>query len=205
MIVASHAKNFQLRQQLTYIAARLLLADPTLGAERARRKAAQQLGGVDVRYWPSAAEVLAILAQEQRLFCPQQPQVLHTLRTQALAAMRHFARFQPRLVGSVLAGNADNNSRVSLHLFADTTEEVILAMLDANIPCQQRERTVRYANGERHCHLVLYFIAGTNEFELLILPSQAQRNPPLNLTTERPERGADIEQLQRLLVGTNPE
>jgi hypothetical protein len=43
-------------------------------------------------------------------------------------------------------------------------------------------------------------MAGDVPFELTVLPVQALRNPPLDPVTERPERGADIAEVERLLA-----
>ena len=45
------------------------------------------------------------------------------------------------------------------------------------------------------------FVAGETPIELIVLPRQALRNPPLDPVTERPERGADIAELERLIAG----
>lgn len=195
-------RSLQLRQRIAYEAARLLVEDSALDPERARRKAANRIGVSDNRQWPSSAEVLDALSQEQRLFRPHQPAALHSLRLQALAAMRHFAHFRPRLVGSVLEGTADHRSRVRLHLFADTPDEVVLTLLEQRIPWEQRERPLRYADGSRYAHPAFRFVAGGVAMELVVLPLRAHRNPPLNPIHERPERGADAEQLAQLLAMT---
>jgi len=193
-------KNSQLRQRIAHEAARLLAEDPALDPERARRKAADRIGAADNRHWPSSAEVLEALSQEQRLFRPQQPVALRSLRVQALAAMRHFSRFRPRLVGPVLEGTADQASRVRLHLFADTPDEVLLTLLEQHIPWEQRERPLRYADGSRRAYPAFRFVAGEVAMELVVLPPQAYRNPPLSPVSERPERGADAGQLAQLLA-----
>lgn len=192
-------KNSQQRRQIAHTAARLLIEDPTLGRALARRKAAEQFGIANSRDWPSMDEITECLFQEQRMFCPHQPIALHNLRTQALAAMRHFEQFQPRLVGQVMEGTANYKNCVYLHLFTDNSESIILTLLEQRIPYAQRERFLRYSNGLRTAHATFSFIAGGVDIELIALPLWAQRNPPLNSINERPERGMDANQLSQLI------
>ena len=114
--------------------------------------------------------------------------------------MQHFSHFRPRLVGSVLDGTADLTSRVNLHLFADSSEEVLLALLEKRISWDLRERSFRYAGGVCRVHPCFRFIAGDVSMELIVLPIQAYRNPPLSSVTERPERGVNAATLARLLA-----
>ena len=51
-------------------------------------------------------------------------ELLYALRRTALITMQMLEHFSPRLVGPVLAGTADVNSAVNLHLFSDEPELV---------------------------------------------------------------------------------
>jgi hypothetical protein len=199
--MSTRSFNPQVRRRLAFEAARLLADDPGLDPDRARRKAAGRMGVGDNRHWPSNAEVLAALAEEQRLFRPRQPDALLALRRQALTAMRRLTRFRPRLVGPVLDGSADRTTRVRLHLFAETPDEVLLDLWEQHIPWEQRERWLRYADGSRIAHPAVRFVAGGVAMELVVLPLRALANPPLSPVSERPERGADADHLARLLEG----
>ena len=48
------------------------------------------------------------------------------------------------------------------------------------------------------------FVAGGIPFTLVVLPLQAMRNPPLDPVTERPERGADLDAVRKLLDESGP-
>ena len=98
------------------------------------------------------------------------------LREQALQGMRSFADFRPRLVGSVLDGLADARQPVRLLLFADRAEDVVFALMARDIPWQQQERTLRFADGARRTCPVLRFFAGETGFELVVLPLSALSN-----------------------------
>ena len=188
------------RLRLAHEAARIMAEQGITEFERARRKAAKRAGAGDRRTWPSNEEIQQALVQRLRLFQPGKRDAdLRQLRNQALEAMRAFSRFNPRLVGPVLAGTGDSANGVRLHLFADSPEEIALTLIEQSIPWQQREIALRFAGGVRHQHPALTFVAGETPFELVILPVAAERNPPLDAVSERPERGADIRGLERLL------
>ncbi|KOR30053.1 hypothetical protein TI03_00550 [Achromatium sp. WMS1] len=192
-------KNSRLRQQIAQATARVLMANSTLSPERARRKAAIQMGVTNQKQWPNRAEVFAALTLEQRLFSPQQPIVLYRLRTQALAAMRHFIEFNPHLIGSVLDGTANDKSCVRLYLFADLPDQILLKLLDDGIPWEQHEQFLSYADGSRQSHPLFRFVAGETNIELIVLSPKAYYKPPLDALCEHPERGANIKQVEQLL------
>ena len=168
--------------------------------DRARRKAAERTGIGDRRCWPNNQAIQEALLEYRRLFQGErQDAALRRLRTSALEAMRTFARFSPRLVGPALNGTGNGTWGVRLHLFADNPEDVLLALIDQRIPWQEREESSRFGNGVRRSHPTLSFLAGDTPFELVVLPRDALRHPPLDPVSQRPERGANARDLRRLL------
>jgi hypothetical protein len=191
-----------LRQRMAYEAARIMVQQDLSDFDRARRKAAERTGILDRRSWPANDEIQEAILTQRRLFSSETGErELRRLRSQALRAMEAFRAFSPRLLGSALArpGRADRG--VQIFLFADCPEDVVFALMEQRIPWHERERPFRYSDGERHIHPVLRFVAGDIPYELIVLPRHAVRNPPLDPVTERPERGTDIAELERLLVG----
>ncbi len=169
----------------------------------ARHKAAARLHVKDARIWPKGVEIQAALAAQQRLFHQGQAAALEGLRRRAAEVMRRFQRFRPRLVGAVEVGTADTGTPVRLHLFADTPEEVILALIDRGIPWDERPLDLPYADGRRRQRPLLRFLAGEVTFELLVLPTAELHDPPLSPLDDRPERGIALGELtQRLEMGT---
>lgn len=189
------------RQRIAYESARILVDLGGSEFERARRKAAARLGVVDKRCWPDNEEIHSALLEQQRLFhADDRQQTLAVLRQQALAAMRLFAAFEPRLVGQTLDGTGTREQGVELWLFADSVEEVVMQLLERSIPWQQRDDQFRYAGGGAQMHSVLTFIAGDVPVSLVVLPPQARHNPPLSSVSDRPERGLREADLQRLIA-----
>jgi hypothetical protein len=189
------------RLRLAYEAARIMAEQGGTDFERARRKAAERTGIVDRRSWPSNEAIQEALLTQCRLFRGEaHGRELDRLRRDALKAMERLRAFSPRLVGPALTGSAPaGEGQVQLHLFADRPEDVILFLFDLQIPWQERERSFRYSGGERRNHPVFRFVAGDTPFELIALPRQALRNPPLDAVTDRPERGMGIDELERLI------
>ncbi|MBK5931747.1 hypothetical protein CCR82_14750 [Halochromatium salexigens] len=174
--------------------------------DHGRRKAVERLGFSNKRCWPDNAEIQAALESEYRLFQPHtQRRVTTLLREQALAAMQTFAEFEPRLVGSSVSGTASLEQGVRLHLFADDTRPIVFRLIDTGIPWQAGDSQHRYADGSRQTHPTFAFVAGEVPIELVVLPDQARRNPPLSAISERPERGLDPQAVERLLSEREPE
>jgi hypothetical protein len=188
------------RQRLAYEAARIMAEQGVVEFDRARRKAAERTGIGDRRCWPNNEEIQEALLAHRRLFQGERATEVDALRRQALTAMRRFAAFQPRLVGPVLRGTAQVSQGVRLHLFADAPEDLVHFLIDQGIPWQEGELTLRYAGGFRRPHPLFGFYAGEVLFELVVLPREARRNPPLDPVSERPERGADVAEVERLLA-----
>ena len=115
----------QVRERIAKEAARLMCEAGVRDFQLAKRKALQRLRMPEHRALPSNEEIEAAVLEYQRLFrADSQPKRLAQLRQVAVRAMRFLERFQPRLVGAVLSGTADEHSDVCLHLFTETAEEV---------------------------------------------------------------------------------
>lgn len=186
-------------RQVVQEAARLLAQGEAAGFDDARRKAVSRLG-VTLRHLPDNAVIEQALLQYRALFhADSQAAQLRELRQAALKAMRLLTRFEPRLVGPVLAGTAPPHSPVHLHLFADTPEAVPLFLLDQHIPCEHDERRVRYSLDTWETLPLYRFVAGDITLELTVFPSQALRRRPLSPVDNRPMSRADMATVAQLL------
>ncbi|TNJ33785.1 hypothetical protein [Arenimonas terrae] len=180
-------------------AARLIIEGGQGDLEAARRKAAARLGVRGEALLPTGEEIREALRGRQRLFAPGRPSELRRLREAALEAMGFFAAFEPRLVGPVLDGDASPGSVVSLHLHADDPDALALLLQERGIPAQPRHRRLRLERG-RAAELPSWeFAADGVGFELVLLPVQALRQPPLDPLEERPMARASAAALRRLL------
>ncbi len=201
MVIRQHDER-KVRTLLAQECARLMAEEGVKDFLTAKRKAAGRLGVSKRALLPGNAEIEQALVEYQRLFkANEQPLQLRLLRRTALEAMRFLARFRPRLVGAVLNGTAGPHADVDLHLFADTSEEVALFLLDHAIPFETSERRLRLANGEYANLPVFGFEAGGVDIDLTVFSPGAEREAPRSPVDGRPMRRAGLAEVQALLAG----
>ena len=108
------------RKVLAQEAARIIVNHGVRDYRVAKEKAAERLGTAGRGSLPGNAEIESAVAQHLQLFGGEAHEDrLRLMRVAALSAMELLAAFSPRLVGPVLAGTADENSVVNLHVFTD--------------------------------------------------------------------------------------
>ena len=169
--------------------------------QRAKRKAAQQLGLHDDALLPTHQDVEEALRQHQRLFRGEKQQTsLHALRVAALDAMTFFQQFHPRLAGAVLDGTADTYSAVQLHVHCDVPEDVLHWLNAHHIPYQQRSRRVWQSRQHALDVLVCQFNAEDVAFDVLILPFSCLHQGLYLPAEEKPMPRASAEKLKPLLA-----
>jgi hypothetical protein len=190
----------ELRRRIAVEAARVMTEQGLRDVRRAVRKAAERIGARDERSWPRNDEVEAALVEYQRLFRgDDQHEKLRTLRSAAVEAMKFFVAFDPRLVGAVLEGSADEHSTVSLHLFADDADAVGRFLDERGIPNEQSERRLQYEPGVPLEFPVYRFRAGETPIDLTVFPLDGVRQAPLARGSDRPMRRAGIAAVDELL------
>lgn len=168
-------------QSILRAAAQMCTEDASLDRASALRRSAARLGvTLDERFMSvDCTRLESEIRQYQLIFRPEQNEILRTLRSEALKAMAFFDAFSPRLVGSVLSGTADRESKITLHLFADTPEEVMTFLMEKNIPFSESERRYHYRNGRQERALVLSFVAFEVPFDLVVFDRAAIKEAPL--------------------------
>jgi len=191
----------QLRQRIAQASARLVVLEGIADYQQAKYKAAAQLGVPNTRALPSNSEIEEEILIYQRLFhADTQPLILQQLRCVALQAMRLFAAFTPRLVGSVLNGTAHQYSDITLHLFTHTPEEVAFVLIDKGIPYELNEQHFRLPQ------LVNYpcyrFMAGEERVVLVVFGIDDIRWSPPCPIDGKPMRRADIRAVEKISVNS---
>ncbi len=190
-----------MRRRIAAEAARIMAEQGIDDFLAAKRKAAQRLGAPETRNLPRNVEIERELAAYQRLFqSATQPRHLRRLRERACEAMEFFARFNSRLVGSVLSGTAGAHSDINLHLFADTPEEVVLFLLEERIPFERGERRLRVGRDQSAVFPVFRFLAGDTPIDLTVFPVNGIRQAPCSPVDGRPMRRASLEAVTQLLA-----
>ena len=189
----------QMRQLLAQKAAQILLESGMHDFQAAKQKAALQLGVADTKSLPNNSEIELALSEYQRIFRSQsQPENLSKLRKIAIEAMRFLECFNPRLVGSVLSGTADEYSIIRLHVFADTVESVGFYLRDNKIPHELGERRLKIAGEQYQNYSTYEFEVDKNQLELVIfLPKQ--KIIPLSPVDGKPMKRGNITDVELLL------
>ncbi|MEO6967809.1 MAG: hypothetical protein ABI132_05040 [Rhodanobacteraceae bacterium] len=199
--IHAEGRSHQLRRRVALEAARLISEHGIRDYGHAKLKAAARLGLSDEQGLPRNREIEDALREHQRLFkSEEQPQALRACRKAACEAMRFLARFETRLVGSVLEGTADAHSAICLHVFGDAPEDVAAFLREHGIPFEQRSRVLRLDRQRNGEFPVLLFNADGFPVDLTLLPRGALRQPPLDRIDERPLRRASLAAVEALLV-----
>ena len=172
----SNTNDVRMRQRIAAEAARIMSEEHLSDYYRAKHKAAARLGAANTRNLPRNDEIEKALVEYQSLFrADSQPLRLKRLRETALRAMEFLASFNPRLVGPVLRGTADEHTEVTLHVFADTPEEIGLFLLEQGIPYKNGEKRVMLAGGESAVCPAYFFIAEEVPMRLVTFPTKGIR------------------------------
>lgn len=195
----SQRDHDHMRQHLAQRAAQILLESGTRDFQSAKQKAAQQLGAAGTKSLPSNTEIESALIEHQRLFrANSQPENLQRLRQIAIEAMQFLSNFNPRLVGSVLTGTADEHSVIRLHLFAETVESIGFYLQDNQIPNELGERRLRISIDQYQNYSTYEFVVDETRVEIVVfLPKQ--RQIPLSPVDGKIMKRADLTEVEELL------
>jgi hypothetical protein len=195
----SQTRAHEQRRRIAVEAARLIAEEGLRDYRQAKLKAAQRLGIFDDLSLPKNGEIEDALREHQRLFRAEQPGTLRELREAAVEAMRFFANFEPRLVGPVLEGTADEHSAVCLHLHDDGADRVAMFLQEKGIPYEERTRRLRLERDMTADVPVFVFSAGDSAIDLTVLPYDRLRQAPLDRIDEKPMRRANLAAVEELV------
>jgi len=193
-----------MRDRIARETARIMVGEGTRNLSAARAKAMRRLGLERVRELPQAEEIEEALRDYQMLFGKQQHLArLEKLRQVAVDAMVFFEPFQPRLVGSVLDGTVTELSKVTLHLFDDSPEEVAFKLQNHGIPFRLLDARVRSATAGQQTCPAYGFYADDVEIEALVFPHKELRRTPTNRSSaQKGSIRAPLREVERLLQET---
>ena len=107
--------------------------------------------------------------------------------------------FEPRLVGPVLEGTADEHSAVCLHLHDDGADRVAMFLQEKGIPYEERTRRLRLERDTTADVPVFVFSAGDSAIDLTVLPYDRLRQAPLDRIDEKPMRRANLPAVEELV------
>jgi len=194
-------KGWQMRERLAQIAAEYISKTGSQDYQLAKNKAANQLGVAETSNLPSNKEIQQALVDYQHIFrADEQPAQLKIHREVALEAMHFFEHYKPRLVGAVLDGTADLNSAIYLHLFADTSEEIAVYLMDNHIPYDEEQKRLHIKNDEYEYFPGFAFLADDIPVHLIIFSLQGLHHAPLSSVDGKPMQRADIKAVSQLML-----
>lgn len=196
----TNRKTSQARRAIAAEAARIMSTQSQFNYRVAKQKAAERLG-INLRTMlPSNAEVESALRAYQEIYGGgQRIHHLRKMREVALKVMRSLEPFCPRLVGPVLEGTADEFARVSLHVFDDSPEAIIINLLDKGLVFRNEQRKIRWYNGGfRQVQLLVTDTEGI-EVELILFDSVDLRQAPPSPVDGRPQKRASLSEVECLL------
>ena len=199
--VKSHTSDARIRKEIAYAAAKLIAVDGQKDFFQARRKAAQRLGINNKRVLPSNNEIEAALVEYQSLFQKgEQVQILNESRLIAYKMMVLLKEYNPRLVGSVLTGTANEYSEITIHVFSDTPEYISLFLENQSIPISICERRFQFEKNNTVYFTAFKFIAGDINIVLVVFPLSYLKNAPIDSITERPMKRARLSDVKKLFI-----
>ncbi len=190
------------RQWLAEQAARCMSEERIDDPETALRRVLSRHGSPapDRRQWPAAAEILHALQAYQRLFrSADQAEALQRRREAALEALGFFADFRPYLVGAALEGTADAHSPVQLHLYCGDGDTLLHFLHENGIAHRLGERRITLPGQGLVAIQHVRFTADGIDFELWLLPANAERSIPRGRDGHTPIPRANEATLRELI------
>lgn len=192
------------RRVLAQEAARIIIDHGVRDYRVAKLKAAERLGMNARGALPANSEIEQAVSEHLLLFGGDaHVRMLQDLRRSALAVMTFLDTFSPRLVGPVLAGTADENSVVNLHVFADSPEEFALFLDTNGIAFQLYERRLkmrRDRNARPNVFCGYAFFYDREMIQATVFPVDGIRQAPISPIDSKPMRRASRADVEKLLA-----
>ncbi|MCH8099129.1 MAG: hypothetical protein IIB74_01700 [Proteobacteria bacterium] len=190
------------RQLVAQEAARIIVNHGVRDYRQAKQKAAERLGFNARGSLPGNTEIEAAVAEHLQIFGGDSHEDhLRLMRVAALATMELLASFAPRLVGPVLAGTADENSVINLHVFADSPEAVALELDDIGLQFRPYERRLKSRRNQVETYAGFQFHHNNSSIEATVFPVDGIRQAPMSPIDGKPMRRVDSNGVQELLGG----
>lgn len=190
----------QLRMGVAAEAARIIATEGQHNYHAAKKKAAERIGVAERLALPSNIEVKEALYRYLDLYGgANHRENLRELRHAALEAMNLLEPFSPRLVGSVLDGTAGEHSRIALHVFAESSEVLLLFLLERGLAFSQEQRQIRWFDGAHRPLEVIVIDVGGRSVELSVFEPVHLRQSPPSPIDGKPQHRAPRSELELLL------
>ena len=181
-------------------AARIIQEQGLTNFRSAKEKAVTRLGLGQQGALPSNEEIEQALAERHRIFHGEaHEERIADLRQAALDLMRALEPFEPRLVGSVLNGNATEHAVIELHLFSDAAEDVGGHLDALGLAHRAVEHRLRLRRDEVEAFPGYRLRSAGLEFSLAVFPERYRGHAPLSPVDGRPMRRAGVRDVEALV------
>jgi len=193
------------RQMLAQEAARIIVDQGVRDYRAAKIKAAERLGLNTRGSLPRNSEIELAVGEHLKLFGREShADFLRVMREVALSVMELLSSFEPRLIGPVLSGTADENSSVNLHVFTDSPESVAMRLTDLGYnykPYERRLKSGRTAAPAPYAGFQFNYESAS--VEATVFPIDGIRQAPISPIDGRPMRRADPKAVRALVEPAN--
>jgi hypothetical protein len=188
------------RQVVAQEAARMIVDHGIRDYRLAKQKAAERLGVEGRGSLPGNTEVEAAVAEHLQIFGGEShADHLRLMRVAALSAMELLTSFTPRLIGPVLAGTADENSAVNLHVFADSPEAVAMELADLGVSYKPYERRLKSRRNCVETYAGFEFHHSNSVIQVTVFPVDGIRQAPMSPIDGKPMKRVGPDAVQELL------
>jgi hypothetical protein len=180
--------------------ARIIVNQGIRDYHMAKLKAAERLGLHARGSLPGNGEIEQAIEDYHQIFGGDSHQdLLRELRRTALRAMAIMRTFEPRLVGPVLNGTADENSVINLHAFTDSPESLSIHLQAAGYDNRTLDRRLKTRKDAVTTFPAYEFVLDGHAVQTTVFPYDGIRQAPLSPVDGRPMRRADDRQVAALL------
>lgn len=188
------------REKIAVAAATFLAEGFVQDYHCAKLKALKKLGLTKTVELPTNTEVEVALKAHQAINnLSDHERLIQDMREQSIYALQILDDYSARLVGSVFEGTATKYSPIQVQVYSDSPKEVVIKLLDLNIPFDTQDRDIRLNKNETSRVPVYSFGAGDYEFEISVLPLKAFKQSPLSPINGLPMARASLKKVKKIL------
>jgi hypothetical protein len=187
-------------RRVAVAAAQRVVRGESIDAKSALAAIQNEQRGKPAGDWPAIEVVETLIASERRLFpANRTAERLAELRWTSYRLMEWLKPFKTRIVGPVVSGEVDSESKIYLHLFIDYPEQLLHWLIDHQVDYEEDERRLRYP-GQREERMPMIRLWPEGEVaELTLFPPDGVRQAPLSPIDLRPQRRITSAALKQLI------
>lgn len=171
----------ELALQIAHIAAKILADEGINDYLLAKQRAVQRLHLPENSALPKNAVVHQCLASHLEIFDKNglaKRQV--KFRRLAIQIMEMLEAFQPLVVGSIVDGVITKTSRLQIHVFAPTAEDVAVVLIDQNIPYELTEQKICFSPKKTETKPAYNFLMGNTPANICVFAEKEWRITPID-------------------------